>query len=338
METKRSAPWIAGAAWLALISSAEVAWGDPPRSPAADSGPTVVKGVVVTGLPRRKPTDAPPPLEAYATPPKYEHVALSPDGSQVAAVMTVAGVQLLVARQLADDAVRIVRLTGEDVSAISWADKDHVLLTSGRSALRGTCDAGQERSPTSRSPRPTPPCRPTRTPSRRAAGTQGTRGDARADAADARADAVTLGATMQPNACVYYGVREQSAVTSVDMATRGGRIVGLRFGDYSNRPLGTPQRVMIAGKPVLAGRLPGGCAPTPSPTSRKSGSTCGASTRRPSPGGSSTITAAISAARRATSTTGCSTGKAASSRAACTTSTSRSSSSRRGSTARGGRC
>jgi dienelactone hydrolase len=58
---------------------------------------------------------------------------------------------------------------------------------------------------------------------------------------------------MRPNACVYYGVREQSAVTSVDFVRKSGRIVGLRFGDYSNLPLGAPQRVVIGGEPLLAG-------------------------------------------------------------------------------------
>lgn len=241
METKRSARRLAGAAWLALVSSAAVAWGDPPGASSPHDGPTVVKGVVVTA--RHRPVDAPPPPEAYAAPPKFEHVALSPDATQVAAVMTVAGVRLLVARRLADDSVRVVRLTGGDVSSISWADNDHILLTSARSGLRGTCAADQEAlinvqitsaiAAMQNFAESFPP--------------------GSVDAADARSSAMSLGAPMQQHPCVYYGVREESAVTSVDVERKSGRIVGLRFGDYSNRPLGAPQPVTIEGKPQLAG-------------------------------------------------------------------------------------
>ena len=231
MQTRKSV-MAAGAAVFLLAAAA----GPSSAQARSDNGPVVVKGVTVTAEKRQKPTEAPPPLEAYATPARFEQVAMSPDGSQVAYVMTLDGVRLLVTHRFADHAAQRVRITGQ-VSSLAWADDEHVLLTAASTALRGTCNARDEIA--------------TRI---NLFNKQMMSMELLSTGASDSADmAFTLGSAMHGNPCVYYGVREQSTVTSVEMEKKTGRLVGLRFGDYENRPLGTPGRVALKGEPALAG-------------------------------------------------------------------------------------
>jgi dipeptidyl aminopeptidase/acylaminoacyl peptidase len=223
--------WPAPAAWAA--------------APAPDTGPGVlVKGVVITAAVRPKPIDAPPPLEVYAKPAKFEQIALSEDGDQIAFVTTYKGMRLLAAYRVSDKSRRFVKLDAHDISAIAWADPDHVLVAASISAPRGTCDANDEPIIVSR-----------------------------VEAAEASLDSVAGAISPQAGAaaqqvrdsvrslqgargghpCVYFGVRSESAVTSVNLARSAGRGLGENFGELKYRPLGAPDALPLEGRLQLVG-------------------------------------------------------------------------------------
>ena len=213
-----------------------------------DGGPVVVKGVTVTATKRQKPADAPPPLEAYATPAFFDLLALSPDGSQVASVVTRDGVRSLVTQRLADNTTRMIRLPGAPVSSIAWADEDHVLVANGANTLRGTCEASDQRTVEMN-------VMSKQTTFQNLAMTMG-QANPRAAAsimASLQAAAAASAAMSRAHPCVYYGVREKTVITSVDMASKSGSDLGGSFGDYASRPLGTPIRVSFNGQAALAG-------------------------------------------------------------------------------------
>jgi len=207
-----------------------------------DNGP-----VVVTAAKTHRPTEAPPPLEAYATPARVEHMVMSADGAQVAYVMTQGAERLLVTQRLADNTARLARLTDGPVSSIAWADDDHVLVTSGITTLRGTCDPNDQQEIDANVMQAQLSLQ-----NQAIAQSSNPRGGSMV-AQNLQAAAAVIGATSHSHPCVYYGVREESAVTSVDMATKSYGKLGARFGEHASRPLGTPARIALGGKPALAG-------------------------------------------------------------------------------------
>jgi dipeptidyl aminopeptidase/acylaminoacyl peptidase len=250
MEAKRTFRRLACA--VALPALAAVAFS-PPAGAQTDAAPraksTAVEGVVITAARRSKPVGAPPPLEDFAAPPRFEQVSISPDGEQIAFITTIKGMRLLVARRMDDKAVRAVKLDAGEISSLSWADADHILLSATKSALRGTCNAGDEQAIQIRVL--------SETDAIQSLGAQPTPGGFNPAAAAQQSAIQTLQTQTQGAAtghpCVYYGVRAQSAVTEVDLNKRTGRTLGRIAGEPQNLPLGPPRPVAVAGKPALVG-------------------------------------------------------------------------------------
>jgi dipeptidyl aminopeptidase/acylaminoacyl peptidase len=216
----------------------------------------VVKGLVVTGSLRQKPTDNPPPLEVYAKRPIISQVALSPDGSQVALVADYDGTRVLVAHRFADKSKRMVRLLGGgggEVASIAWADEDTIMLAASKSTLRGTCNVGDQQAIQVNIQVQTEAMNMASDMFNSGTPQDALNGASNMASSDQLSALQALGGRWHSHPCVYYGVREQDAITSVDMAKKAGHTMGLRFGDYVNRPLGIPDRVEFKGKPQLAG-------------------------------------------------------------------------------------
>lgn len=199
--------------------------------------------VVVRGTKRAKPVDTPPALELYARPPHFQQIALSPDGSRIAYTTRVDGMNILSGYGFSDRQHAYHKLNGGDVSALSWADDSHVLVSDSRSVTRGTC-AG---SPTQGSSQPIngrdiaavpgPPAGPDAT---------------KAPGADAAQIQMLMSAN-QPPRCIYFGVRGVNAITSVNMLTGASAPIGAHIGDAPSQALGLPSRVTIDGKAQLLG-------------------------------------------------------------------------------------
>lgn len=199
--------------------------------------------VVVRGTKRAKPVDAPPPLELYARPPHFQEIALSPDGSQIAFTTRVGGVDILVSYGFSNRQHAYQKLSGGNVSAISWADDTHVLVSDSRAVTRGTC-AG---SATQGSPQPLNGRDIAPVPSS-PAGADATKVSG-ADAAQVQ----MLMMANQPPRCIYFGVRGENAITSVNMLTGESAPIGAHIGDAPSQALGLPSRVVIDGKAQLLG-------------------------------------------------------------------------------------
>ena len=217
-------------------------------SVAATPASTVAKPdaptVVVVAKKRPRPGETPPPLEAYATPAAFEQMAISPDGTEIAYVAMHGDVRVLVTQRLADKAARIVRLQAA-LSSIAWADDTHLLVTKGVTTLRGTCEPNDQRDiKASASDAQTN----LQFMASRAPGVTGPQ-----IAQSMQTAAAVIAAMSQVHPCVYYGVREETAVTVVDMVGKSDRNLGLNFGNNGSRPLGTPGAAMLDGKPALMG-------------------------------------------------------------------------------------
>lgn len=199
--------------------------------------------VVVRGTKRVKPTDAPPPLELYAKPPIMEQIALSPDGSRIAFMTRVGDMRILAGYRFSDHQRVYYKVVGGNVSAISWADEEHVLISDSQLAARGTCAGGEGnigRQTLNARDLPTPPPAP---------GKSGGGGDAEA----LQGQAQLLMQANQPPRCTYFGVRGENALTSVNMVTGKGAAVGAHIGDAPSQALGFPSRIMAGGTPGLIG-------------------------------------------------------------------------------------
>ena len=194
--------------------------------------------IVVRGAVRPRPVDAPPSLDMFVKRPRIEQVALSQDGAQIAFVTWVEGYRVLVIYRLADKTRQVIKLNPGEVSTISWADDNHVLISTTRTGLRGTCGEGPSQA--SHDKAVTAALRPSIDSSKLDG------------AADAAAMMSTLDSLSTPG-CAYYGVRAQTAVTSVNIAERAGVGLGSRLSEYNNLALGTPEPVTVDGKTQLIG-------------------------------------------------------------------------------------
>jgi dienelactone hydrolase len=194
--------------------------------------------VVVRGTKRIKPTDTPPVLELYAKSPHFQQIALSPDGSRVAFTTRIDGIDILVSYSFADRQHAYHKLSGGNVSALSWADDTHVLVSDSRTATRGTCAGtyAQNVSQPINGRDITPP-----------ASSDPSKPQNEAEHAQ------RLMSANQPPGCKYYGVRSENAVTSVNMLTGRSAPIGAHIGDAPSQALGLPSRVLINGKVHLIG-------------------------------------------------------------------------------------
>ena len=191
--------------------------------------------VVVRGTKRAKPTDAPPPLELYAKSPHFQQIALSPDGSRIAFTTHVDGLNILTGYSFSDRQHAYHKLSGGDVTALGWADDARVLVSDSRAVTRGTC-AGS----------------PSQATSQQLSG----RDIAAAAGAQAGSDggqAQTLLDLNQPPRCIYFGVRGENAITSVNILTGASVPIGAHIGDAPSQALGLPSRVVIDGQTQLIG-------------------------------------------------------------------------------------
>jgi hypothetical protein len=194
--------------------------------------------VVVRGALRPRPVDAPPPLDLFVKRPRIEQVALSQDGTQIAFVTWLEGYRVLVIYRLADQTKQVIKLNPGDISSISWADGNHVLLSNTVTGLRGTCSDG----PSSKNQN-----------SKSAASVRNTLSDSlKSGSPEAVAMMNAMDSITTPG-CAYYGIRAQTAVTSVNIAERAGVGLGSRMSEYANLALGTPEVVTADGKTELIG-------------------------------------------------------------------------------------
>lgn len=194
--------------------------------------------VVVRGALHPRPVDAPPPLDIFVKRPRIEQVALSQDGTQIAFVTWIEGYRVLVIYRLADQSKQVIKLNPGDISSISWADDNHVLISTTVTGLRGTCGDG----PSSKNQN-----------SKSAASVRNTLSDSlKPGSPDAVAMMNAMDSIATPG-CAYYGVRAQTAVTSVNIAEQAGIGLGSRMSEYANLALGTPEVVTVDGKAELVG-------------------------------------------------------------------------------------
>jgi len=210
--------------------------------------------VVVTAVRRVRPADAPPALKIYARAPKFEQMALSPDGSQLAFVANYDGERMLVGYRFADKSKRAVKIQPGDISSIAWADADHVLVTVNTPRLRGTCAPGEDafvKTPTQNLEAGASAgfsVEPSLTASPYAQqNTASAQFEAERDAAS------TEDSTHFPP-CVFFGVGSEASVMSINLEKRTAEGLGERLGDPRSMPLLTPQPfVQQGGDTALVG-------------------------------------------------------------------------------------
>lgn len=77
------------------------------------------------------------PLDVYGRLPSLEEVALSPDGSRLAFVRNLDNERLLGVLSLAEHKVqgKLMRMGSVKLRSISWADDDHLLITTSATSL-----------------------------------------------------------------------------------------------------------------------------------------------------------------------------------------------------------
>ncbi len=196
--------------------------------------------VVVHGLKRTKPVDAPPALELYAKVPRIEQIALSPSGAQVAFLTRIGDMRILSSYRFSDRHHSYYKVTGGSASTMSWADETHVLISETRLAMRGTCenapaDLGRQNLGARDLPIP-----------------DSVKPDS-ADAAALQSQMQLLMDSNRPPQCAYFGIRGENAITSVNVLTGEGVPIGFHIGDAPSLPLGVPSRVDTGGATRLVG-------------------------------------------------------------------------------------
>lgn len=197
--------------------------------------------VVVRGLKRTKPVDAPPPLEIYAKVPRIEQIALSPNGTQVALLTRSGDLRILATYRFADHHHGYYKVTGGSASTMSWADETHVMISESRLAMRGTCEST-----------PAEPGRPGGLSARDIPLPTTVKPDS-ADASALQSQLQLLLDANRPPRCAYFGIRGENAITSVNVETGKGVPIGFHIGDAPSVPLGLPSRIDAGGISRLVG-------------------------------------------------------------------------------------
>ncbi len=200
----------------------------------ASNGSSVV---IIRGIRHKPPEEAaPPPLEVFTQSPRIEQIALSRDGSRFAFVTHKAGLRLLAIYNVDDGTKQAIRLSEDPLSALTFIDNDHIMLSDSLTGMRGTCPGGPEHTV-------------------KAAQAVSELNSAINYISDQDPMlAVVLAGKLTPPACVAYGVSANEAATVLDLRTKRSFTLGSRLaGDYDHMPLGLPKLVMIDGKLMLVG-------------------------------------------------------------------------------------
>ena len=79
----------------------------------------------------------PPPLTAFGNLPDIESMALSNDGSRLAAVMTIGGERVVVLMTAQLDTLRMLRIEEAKVRGLEWIGNDHVVVQVSRTEVLG---------------------------------------------------------------------------------------------------------------------------------------------------------------------------------------------------------
>jgi len=191
---------------------------------AGSTSAQTIPEVTIMAAPRPKPAEnvPPPPLGIFVKPPRVENIALSADGSRIAFVTHTDGLHVLAIYNTVTKSQQAVRLGNAPLSAISWLDNDHIMLSDTLTGIRGTCPDGQN---------------------------QRLKDDALQMNLHARIDPDTPSTP----GCVQYGVRSQDAVTMVDLRTGSGTTIGNKMSEFNNLALWPPKAVRIDNKMQLIG-------------------------------------------------------------------------------------
>jgi dipeptidyl aminopeptidase/acylaminoacyl peptidase len=197
------------------------------QTPAAESTDVIVKGSL---RPRPAEGVSPPPLDVFVKSPRIEHIALSPDGSRFAFVTWTGGVHILTAYTVGSNGYQHIPLDVKSLTAITWLDNDHILLSQTQTALRSTCPTAE--------------------------GVDYKVAQAKIDPRFlAFKKGVSRRLVESPPLCASYGVRSHEAATVVNLRTQKSALIGDRrmSGDYFGMALGLPQPVTVDGKLQLVG-------------------------------------------------------------------------------------
>ena len=231
---------IALALALGLVTTASGQVSSP-----GDTTEVIVKGVV---RPKPAPADPLPPLDIFVAPARIEQIALSPDGTHLAFATHVDGEHLLAVYDVTDSSKRAIKLADDEVTAITWADSQHILLSASQTGLRGTCPSGvDQRGADQKNTADLVPMIENRTEGGAASGN----GGAKSSAENARVSAM-LNALHTPG-CAYYGVRSQDALTVVNLKDDQGTRIGNHMSQFTNLALDVPKAVTVDGKTMLIG-------------------------------------------------------------------------------------
>lgn len=210
---------------LAITAAMACASAAPAQTPPPDATEVVIKGVLRA---KPAPTDPLPPLDIFTKAARIEQIAISPDGSQVAFTTHVEGSHLMAVYRVADDSKRAIKLGDDRLTAISWMDNDHILLSASQTGLRGTCPATSNQYKADN--------------------------DTKMSLVQG-GDGATLALlnSLRTPGCAFYGVRSEEAVTVFNLKTDTGTRIGDKMSELNNLALGVPKTVMIDGKPNLMG-------------------------------------------------------------------------------------
>jgi len=209
----------------------------------ADSTEVIVKGAI-----RPKPADEipPPSLEVFTQSPRIEQIALSDDGSRFAFVTRKGGQHLLTTYNVGDGTNKVIKLSEDPLSALTWLDNDHILLSETETGLRGTCPSALRQNFKTAQALSDLSAAMTVSGFNGGSGTDVTSPDPILS--------LILQSSLTPPACAQYGVRSQEAGTIVDLRNKQSISLGDRMGgDYKGMPLGLPKAVTVDGKMQLVG-------------------------------------------------------------------------------------
>jgi dienelactone hydrolase len=223
---------------IILAMSGTTAGAQTPRNGTTE---VVVKGA------RHKPPEeaAPPPLEVYTKSPRIEQIALSADGSRFAFVTRKAGARLLTTYNVTDGGNLAIRLSEDPISALTWLDNDHILISDTRTGARSPCPSGTEKKlKTAQAISDFGYLYDDGGPDASAFGISGHGGLA----------TTTLSKALSTPTCLNYGVRSRDAGAVVDLRSKRSFVLGDKLaGDYDHMPLGLPKPVTVDGKLMLVG-------------------------------------------------------------------------------------
>jgi len=91
----------------------------------------------LVGAPLAANAAEPPPLSAYGSLPDIESMALSNDGSRIAAVMTIGGERVVVLLTAELETLRMLRIEEAKVRGLEWIGNDHAVVQLSRTEVLG---------------------------------------------------------------------------------------------------------------------------------------------------------------------------------------------------------